>query len=111
MYIPAHSFAHASAHSLTHSTTQVVNPATRMSIQTGHALSDANTESFLAMEMRVKYLESQCEDAQAALARKHTRMQEAVDRLSGKQQEVDDANERLEEAQGSIAQVWRGGDG
>ena len=106
MHIPTHSFTHALTHSLTHSTTQVVNPATRMSINTtGQSLSDANTESFLAMEMRVKYLESQCEDAQAALARKHTIMQEAVDRLSGKQQEVDDAMERLEEAQGSIAQV------
>ena len=83
-----------------------------MSIHDGgsEALSSANTESFLEMEMRVKYLESQCEDAQAALARKHTRMQEAVDRLSTKQAEVDEANERLEEAQNSIAEVECGFD-
>ena len=91
----------------TYPSIQTVNAATRMSVNDGGSsgLSAANTESFLAMEMRVKYLESQCEDAQAALARKHARMQEAIDRLSSKQQECDETNGRLEEALNTVAKV------
>ena len=65
----------------------------------------ANTQSFIEMEMRVKYMETQCEEAQAALARKHLLMEEAQNALAAQQEELETTKNSLTEAQNNIGQV------
>ena len=76
-----------------------------MSIKSANALGKVATDTFVALEMRVKYLETQCEDAQAALARKHILMQEAQDKLVTKEKEVQVVQAHLDDAQSSLKKV------
>ena len=72
----------------------------------GDSVDAANTQSFIEMEMRVKYMETQCEEAQAALARKHLMMEEAQNALAAQQEEFDNTKKSLAEAKSDIEQVF-----
>ena len=69
------------------------------------SIDAANTQSFIEMEMRVKYMETQCEEAQAALARKHLLMEEAQNALAEQQEELKNTKNSLTEANTNIEQV------
>ena len=83
----------------------MANAATRMCINSGNPVGKSATESFMALEMRVEYLETQCEDAQAALARKHILLQKAQNKLSTKEKEVAVVQAQLNDAQRNLKRV------
>ena len=53
-------------------------------------------DSFVEMECRLQYMEAQVEEAQSALARKHTTEQAAVQRAETVEKELDSTREALQ---------------
>ena len=68
--------------------------------RTGNAAE--TSESFRDMEIRLKYMEAQCEEAQTALARKHLIAKNATDRAEKLEKEIGSIQKKLVSAQATL---------
>ena len=64
-----------------------------------------NQQSWQELEMKLAYMESEMTEAQAALAKKHTTMQEAIDRADGLETELAAEREELEATKKQVEDV------
>ena len=77
-------------------TMQTPNTPKKEVSRTGNAAE--TSESFRDMEIRLKYMEAQCEEAQTALARKHLVAKNATERAETLEKEIRDVQRQLDSA-------------